>query len=136
MGEAVGHSADFLQTESVVHQHLRVIFSGFKCKLVVFSGRLVFLHLFVYFCPVEVQIDVIRVFINAEGNDGHGAIDFINIFGSNGSKNKNGFFAVFYLEEVVEVDVGAVVVVFGEVAEGEVVLGLEEIGVFLDGEFK
>ena len=33
---------------------------------------------------------------------------------------------------MVEVDVGFVVVVFGEVAECDVILGLEEIGVFLD----
>ena len=132
MGEAVGHPTDLFQAECVVHQYLCVIFSGFKCKLVIFRGRLVFLHMFMYFGSVEVQVDVVWEFINAKGNNGHGSVDFIDIFGSNGSKDKNGFFVVIYLEEVIEVDVGFVVVVFGEVAECDVILGLEEIGVFLD----
>ena len=116
MGEAVGHSADFLQAKCVIHQHLSVIFSGFKCKLVIFSSRLVFLQIFMYFGSVEIQVDVFWEFINAKGDDGHSSINFIDIFSSNSSKDKNGFFVVIYLEEVVEVDIGFIVVVFGKVA--------------------
>ena len=89
-----------------------------------------------YFGSVEIQVDVIWEFIDAKGDDGHGSVDFIDIFSSNSSKDKNGFFVVIYLEEMVEVDIGFIVVVFGEMAQGEVILGLEEIWVFLYGELE